>query len=89
MKATLELFSGDCAGLILLAEASPYFQTTVRMGKMDMQEETTRAVETALGVGFLGGTGRAAVLLPFKWVGLPSLLCSFSAAPPSPNTPTK
>ncbi len=55
-----------------------------------MQEETTSAVETALDVGFLGGTGRFAVLLPLIFaLGLPSSPCSSSAGHPNENAPTK
>lgn len=55
MNATLEPFKGDCERLDEPPGASSYFQTTMRMGKRDMQEETKRAVDTAFGVGFLGG----------------------------------
>lgn len=90
MKATLELFKDNCARLTFFEEASPYFQTTVKMGKMDMQEETTKAVETALGVGFPGGNGTVAVLLRCEsLVELPSFLCSTSDGPPSPNAATR
>ena len=41
---------------------SSYFHTTIRMGNRDMHEETKRAVETALGVGFFGGAGRGVAL---------------------------
>lgn len=37
------------------ADESSYFQTTIRIGNRDMQEETTRAVDMALGVAGLGG----------------------------------
>lgn len=33
---------------------SSYFQTTIRIGNSDMQEETMRAVEMAFGFGRLG-----------------------------------
>ena len=46
------------------ADESSYFQTTVRIGKRDMQEETTRAVEMALGVGRLGGAACAGSSVP-------------------------
>lgn len=61
MNATLELFSGDCERLEE-SRASSYFHTTIRMGNRDMHEETKRAVETALGVGFFGGAGRGVAL---------------------------
>lgn len=64
MKATLELSRGDCDVVIEGSEASSYFQTTIRMGKSDMQELTKRAVEIELGVGFLGGAGDRAGLFP-------------------------
>ena len=62
MNATLELFKGDCDKLDEPG-ASSYFQTTMRMGKRDMHDETKRAVDTAFGVGFFGGATVGAVLL--------------------------
>ena len=41
----------------MASEASPYFQTTIKIGNRDIQELTTRAVEMELGVGFFGGAG--------------------------------
>ena len=67
MNATLELFKGDCERLDEPG-ASSYFQTTMRMGKRDMHEDTKRAVDTAFGVGFFGGATVGAVL---KLFGLP------------------
>ena len=61
VKATPELFRGDCERLEE-SDASSYFHTTIRMGNRDMHEETKRAVETALGVGFFGGAGKGAEL---------------------------
>ena len=61
---------GDCERLDEPLGASSYFQTTMRMGKRDMQEETKRAVDTAFGVGFLGGETVGTVALGF---GLPLL----------------
>ena len=55
MNATLEPLRGDCERLDEPPGASSYFQTTMRMGNKDMQEETKRAVDTAFGVGFFGG----------------------------------
>lgn len=63
MKATLELFRGDWDVVIEESEASSYFQTTIKMGKSDMQELTKSAVEMELGVGFLGGAGNRAALV--------------------------
>lgn len=62
MKATLELLRGDCDVVIEVSEESSYFQTTISMGKSDMQELTKSAVEMELGVGFLGGAGDEAAL---------------------------
>lgn len=44
-------------------DVSSYFQTTIRMGKRDMQELTKRAVDMPFGVGFLGGAGGGTALL--------------------------
>lgn len=91
MNATLEPLRGDCERLDEPPGASSYFQTTIRMGKRDMQEETKRAVDTAFGVGFLGGDMLGAALMLV--LGLP-LLDGFSgwlslsfAGPPSFHNP--
>lgn len=66
------------------SDISPYFQTTIKMGNKDMQELTNRAVEMELGVGFFGGVGSGAMVLPSElalWP--PSLLCSSFAVAPS------
>ena len=69
------------------SEGSSYFQTTIRMGKRDMQDETKRAVEIELAVGFLGGAGNgAALLLLIVVLTLAWLLCSSFAVPPSFQT---
>ena len=39
---------------VVVEAGSSYFQTTIKMGKRDMQDETTRAVEMAFGVGPFG-----------------------------------
>ena len=89
MNATLEPFRGDCERLDEPPGASSYFQTTMRMGKRDMQEETKRAVDTAFGVGFWGGDMVEAVALvlglPF-WRVSGWLSLSFTG-PPSFHNP--
>lgn len=62
---------GDCERLDEPPGASSYFQTTMRMGKRDMQEETKRAVDTAFGVGFFGGDTLGVVVVLV--LGLPLL----------------
>ena len=53
-----------------------------------MQEETKRAVETALGVGFFGGATTEATLPLFALaLGLPWLLSPSLTGPPSFHTP--
>ena len=66
------------AGLAASDDVSPYFQTTIKMGNSDMQELTNRAVEMAFGVGFFGGAGTEAAVLPLTWAfgNPPSLVCS-------------
>lgn len=87
MKATLEMFRGDCDVVIEVSDASSYFQTTIRMGKSDMHELTKSAVEMALGVGFLGGAGNGAALIP-EFASRPSWsLASSPNSPPSFQTP--
>ena len=67
----------------------PYFQTTVRIGKSDMQLETNRAVETAFGVGARGGAaGVACALIPTSAVIFSSLLLLLLLpSSSSPSTP--
>ena len=84
-EVTLELLGGDSDTGYVASEVSPYFQTTIKMGNRDMQELTNRAVEMELGVGFFGGAGSGAMLVPLG-LALPSssfLCCSSSAVAPS------
>lgn len=64
MKAVLELVLGGGGEVGREGEDfSSYFQTTIRMGKRDMQELTKRAVDMPFGVGFFGGAGGGTALL--------------------------
>ena len=89
MNATLEPFRGDWDRLDEPPGASSYFQTTMRMGKRDMQEETKRAVDTAFGVGFLGGAMIGPVVLVFglPLSGFSGLLSPSLTGPPSFHNP--
>lgn len=81
---TLELLRGDSPAEFVASDVSPYFQTTIKMGNKDMQELTNRAVEMELGVGFFGGAGSGAMVVPLRLaLASSSLLCSSSAVAPS------
>lgn len=85
----LELLKKDSVVEVVLvaSDVSPYFQTTIKMGNKDMQELTNRAVEMELGVGFFGGAGSGAMVLPLELaLGPVSLLCSSFAVAPSFQT---
>lgn len=89
MKFMLELLRGDSVFELrfVASDVSPYFQTTIKMGNKDMQELTNRAVEMELGVGFFGGAGSGATVLPLELALAPlSLLCSSFAVAPSFQT---
>lgn len=88
-NVTLKLLRGDSVVEVefVTSDVSPYFQTTIKMGNKDIQELTNRAVEMELGVGFFGGAGSGAMVLPLKLaLGPPSLICSSFAVAPSFQT---
>lgn len=88
-NVTLELLSGGSVVVVgfVASDVSPYFQTSIKMGNKDRQELTNRAVEMELGVGFFGGAGNGAMVLPPELtLGPPSLLCSSFAVAPSCQT---
>ena len=68
------------------SDVSPYFQTTIKIGNKDMQELTNRAVEIELGVGFFGGAGGGAMVLPLEFALDPPLPSSSFAVAPSSQT---
>ena len=71
--------------MVELSDASSFFQTTIKIGKRDIHELTNKAVEMALGVGFLGGAGIGDAELPGLALAMSSSTPSSSRLPPTFN----